>query len=153
MSAPIQLPFETLRWEGDLDGHVVLLEQTRLPMEEVDLPVRTVPEMVDAIWRLAVRGAPAIGVAAGYGMVLGVRDAEGDVLEAARRTKATLDAARPTAVNLSWATARILRRLEGMADASGDALRAATLDEARAIDAGDRDKCRRPGEVDGGRAS
>ncbi|MEM6571710.1 MAG: S-methyl-5-thioribose-1-phosphate isomerase, partial [Planctomycetota bacterium] len=146
MPAPIHLPFETLRWEGGLDGHVVMLEQTLLPLQEVDLAVRTVPEMVDAIWRLAVRGAPAIGVAAGYGMVLGVRDAEGDVLEAARQTKATLDAARPTAVNLSWATARILRHLEGMAGASGDELRAATLDEARAIDAGDRETCRRMGE-------
>lgn len=146
MNPKINLPFETLSWIGGLDGHVQMLEQTLLPLEEVQLEVRTVPEMVDAIYRLAVRGAPAIGVAAGYGMVLGVRGAPaGGVLAAARATKATLDAARPTAVNLSWATARILRHLEGMASSSDDELKAALLAEAHAIHAGDRDTCRRMG--------
>ena len=56
---------ETIAWEGKLPGHVRLLDQTRLPAEEVTLPVHTVDEMVDAIRRLVVRGAPAIGVAAG----------------------------------------------------------------------------------------
>ena len=74
MSAPIELPFETLSWRGGLDGHVRMTEQTLLPLEEKQIEVRSVPEMVDAIWRLAVRGAPAIGVAAGFGMVLGIRE-------------------------------------------------------------------------------
>ena len=147
MSAPIDLPFETLSWIGGLEGHVRMLEQTKLPLVEEQLDVRTVPEMVDAIYRLAVRGAPAIGVAAGYGMVLGLRDApDGGVLEAARATKVTLDAARPTAVNLSWATARILAHLEGLAGADDAALREAALAEAHAIHEGDRDTCRRMGE-------
>jgi len=146
MNPEIELPFETLSWIGGLDGHVQMLEQTLLPLQEVQLEVRTVPEMVDAIYRLAVRGAPAIGVAAGFGMVLGVRDApEGGVMEAARATKATLDAARPTAVNLSWATTRILQHLEGLPATSDDALKQALLDEAHAIHAGDRDTCRRMG--------
>ncbi len=147
MNAKIELPFETLSWIGNLDGHVQMLEQTRLPLEEVQLEVRTVSEMVDAIYRLAVRGAPAIGVAAGYGMVLGIRSAgPGEVLEVARATKSTLDASRPTAVNLSWATARILRHLEGLEGADDAALKQATLDEARAIQEGDEDTCRRMGE-------
>ena len=50
---------------------VVVIDQTLLPMEHVVLDVRTVPEMVDAIYRLAVRGAPAIGVAAAFGVLLG----------------------------------------------------------------------------------
>lgn len=143
----VELPFETLRWVGGVDGYVDMLEQTLLPGKEERIEVRDVPHMVDAIYRLAVRGAPAIGVAAGFGMVLGIREAlpDGDALEAARRTKETLDASRPTAVNLSWATARILKRLEGE---SGDAsaITAAALDEAQAIYECDRDTCRRMGE-------
>ncbi len=56
-AAPIHvtLPFETLSWVGGLKGHVTMLEQTFLPLREEQLVVRTVPEMVDAIYRLAVR--------------------------------------------------------------------------------------------------
>lgn len=146
MSDAIELPFETLSWQGDLDGHVQMIEQTLLPLEEKQLEVRTVPEMVDAIWRLAVRGAPAIGVAAGFGMVLGIREAgPGDnILEVARETKRTLDAARPTAVNLMWATARIVKHLEGL-ELDADGLKAACLEEALAIYEGDRATCRAMG--------
>ena len=81
------LHVETLRWEGGLPGRCTLIEQTLLPLEERWLAVESVPAMHDAIRRLAVRGAPAIGVAAGYGVVLGVqqlRDRSGDeVLRAA----------------------------------------------------------------------
>lgn len=150
MTDPIQLPFETLAWEGGLDGHVRMLEQTLLPLEEKEIRVDTVPAMVDAIWRLAVRGAPAIGVAAGFGMVLGVRQAGPgeDVLEVARATKRTLDASRPTAVNLMWATARVLRHLEGLgSDAGAERLKAACLEEALAIYEGDRATCRAMGEL------
>lgn len=148
MSAPIELPFETLSWQGGLEGHVRMIEQTLLPLEEKQIEVRTVPEMVDAIWRLAVRGAPAIGVAAGFGMVLGVREAaEGDdVLEAARQTKRVLDASRPTAVNLMWATERVLRHLETIRGDGVD-LKAACLSEALAIYEGDRATCRAMGEL------
>lgn len=138
----IDLGFETLRWVGGLEGHVTMLEQTLLPLKEEQLVVDDVPGMVDAIWRLAVRGAPAIGVAAGFGMVLGVREAAGDVLEAARDAKRTLDAARPTAVNLAWATARIVAMLEALPeDLGADQRKQAVLDEALAIHQGDRDTC------------
>jgi methylthioribose-1-phosphate isomerase len=60
----------TLRWEGEADGHLVLLDQTRLPGEVVELECRTVEDVWQAIKRLAVRGAPAIGVAAAYGVCL-----------------------------------------------------------------------------------
>ena len=148
MSVPIELPFETLSWQGGLEGHVRMIEQTLLPLEEKQIEVRSVPEMVDAIWRLAVRGAPAIGVAAGFGMVLGIREAaEGDdVLEAARQTKRVLDASRPTAVNLMWATERVLRHLENIRGDGVD-LKAACLSEALAIYEGDRATCRAMGEL------
>ncbi|HEX6960877.1 MAG TPA: hypothetical protein VF175_03360, partial [Lacipirellula sp.] len=60
----------TLRWEGGVDGHLVLLDQTRLPNEVVELHCHTVEHVWQAIKRLAVRGAPAIGVAAAYGVCL-----------------------------------------------------------------------------------
>ena len=65
----------TIAWEGDIPGHVLLIEQTLLPNESCDLEIRTVEAMVDAIYRLAVRGAPAIGCAAAYGVVLGAQGA------------------------------------------------------------------------------
>jgi len=81
---------------------VVLLDQRRLPDEVVELECRTVPELVDAIRALAVRGAPAIGVAAAYGLALATL--RGDDLAEAERE---LAASRPTAVNLFWALERM----------------------------------------------
>jgi methylthioribose-1-phosphate isomerase len=63
----------TLRWVGGVDGHLVLLDQTRLPGEVVEIDCRTVEDVWRAIRRLAVRGAPAIGVAAAYGVCLSAR--------------------------------------------------------------------------------
>jgi methylthioribose-1-phosphate isomerase len=87
-----------LRYE---DGVLLVLDQTRLPAEEVWLRCATPAEVADAIARLAVRGAPAIGVAAAYGLAL----ADAADFEAAGRL---LAAARPTAVNLRWAVNQVL---------------------------------------------
>src|SRR5207247_2464236 len=92
---------DIVRYEGD-GPRIVLLDQRRLPDEEVELECRTVDELVVAIRELAVRGAPAIGVAAAYGLALAA--ARGDDLDAA---SAALAASRPTAVNLSWALAEL----------------------------------------------
>lgn len=80
----------TLRWEGEADGHLVLLDQTRLPGEVVELHCHTVEDVWQAIKRLAVRGAPAIGVAAAYGVCLSVHPSgplpsAGKVREGGRR--------------------------------------------------------------------
>jgi methylthioribose-1-phosphate isomerase len=92
---------DIVRFEED-GPNVVLLDQRRLPDEEVELECRTVDELVVAIRELAVRGAPAIGVAAAYGLALAA--ARGDDLEAAADA---LAASRPTAVNLTWALAEM----------------------------------------------
>jgi methylthioribose-1-phosphate isomerase len=81
---------------------VVVLDQRRLPETVVELECRTVPELVEAIAKLAVRGAPAIGVAAAYGLALAAL--RGDDLEEAARL---LAGSRPTAVNLAWALAEL----------------------------------------------
>jgi methylthioribose-1-phosphate isomerase len=94
-------PEDIVRYEED-GPKVVLLDQRRLPDEEVELECRTVDELVAAIRELAIRGAPAIGVAAAYGLALAA--ARGDDVDAAA---AALAASRPTAVNLTWAIAEL----------------------------------------------
>ena len=88
-------PHRILRLEDDV---LVVLDQRRLPDEEVDLRCRTTADVADAIRTLAVRGAPAIGIAAAYAMALAAE--RGEDLDAAVET---LAASRPTAVNLRWA--------------------------------------------------
>jgi methylthioribose-1-phosphate isomerase len=94
-------PEQIVRFEEDGPA-VVLLDQRRLPEGIVELECRSVAEVAEAIRTLAVRGAPAIGVAAAYGLVLAA--VLGDDLDEAQ---ATLAATRPTAVNLAWALAEV----------------------------------------------
>src|SRR5580765_3190072 len=88
-------PERILRLEDD---RVVLLDQRKLPLEEVDFSCRSAAEVADAIRTMVVRGAPAIGIAAAYGIALAA--ARGEDLDGA---DAVLRASRPTAVNLAWA--------------------------------------------------
>ena len=135
----------TLRWSGDgPDGTLELLDQTRLPAETVVLHCRTDDDVFAAIRRLSVRGAPAIGVAAAYGLVLGVRGAlaSRDRFDAALLAAAEkLAESRPTAVNLFWALARCRRALSAEPDLSGAEAAARLLAEARAIETEDRAMC------------
>src|SRR5690348_5081371 len=62
---------ETLRWAGDQNGYLVLIDQTKLPLDLVELECRNVEAVWEAIKQLRVRGAPAIGIAAAYGVVSG----------------------------------------------------------------------------------
>src|SRR5215831_2423418 len=98
------MAFQTTEWRGDTDGHLVLLDQTRLPTETVYLECHTAEDVWQAIKRLRVRGAPAIGVAAAYGVCVGVN--EGRELDEVCDYLAT---SRPTAVNLFWALERMRR--------------------------------------------
>ena len=111
------------------DDAVVLLDQRLLPAQEVELRCPTAADVAEAIRTLAVRGAPAIGVAAAYGYALAARS--GEDLDAA---VAVLARARPTAVNLSWA-------LEEMARWAGD-----PAERARAIHEEEVERCRRMAE-------
>jgi methylthioribose-1-phosphate isomerase len=105
--------FSPIRWEND---ELLLLDQTLLPSREEWLHCRRPEDVADAIRRLAVRGAPAIGVAAAFGLVLGIDAAEPDPERAAREAAATrrlLLATRPTAVNLRWALDRGAEVVDG----------------------------------------
>ena len=94
-------PEQIVRLEEDGPG-VVLLDQRRLPEEVAEVRCTTAAEVADAITEMVVRGAPAIGIAAAYGLALAAL--RGDDLAAA---EATLAASRPTAVNLPWALAQM----------------------------------------------
>jgi methylthioribose-1-phosphate isomerase len=118
------------------DGALRLLDQRRLPFVETWLDCRSADEVAAAIRDLVVRGAPAIGIAAAWGVVLAAR--QGDDLDVAM---AHLRAARPTAVNLMWALDRMRARIAAGADA--DAL----AHEAQAIQAEDLAANRRMGEL------
>jgi len=115
---------------------VVLLDQQRLPSAEEYLRLRTVEEVARAIEGLAVRGAPAIGIAAAYGVVIGAAEGVGvpAAIERLRRT-------RPTAVNLAWALERMARVAAVRADVESLAK------EARAIHREDVAACRAIGEM------
>ena len=125
-----------VRYDDGRD-EVVLLDQRLLPAEEVWLALRTAAEVADAIRTLAVRGAPAIGVAAAYGLAVEAR--RGASPERLREAAALLAGARPTAVNLAWAVQRMSRRI-------GEAP-AALLAEAHAIRDEDEASCRRIGAL------
>jgi methylthioribose-1-phosphate isomerase len=119
-------------WQGD---RLRLLDQRRLPVEETYIECRSASEVAAAIRDLAVRGAPAIGIAAAWGVVLAAREGE-DALDAAF---IELRAARPTAVNLMWA-------LDRMAGARGGGIEALER-EAQAIEDEDLAANRRMGEL------
>ncbi len=133
----------TLRWVGDAaTGVLRLIDQTRLPGESIEIECRDVPTVWEAIRSLQVRGAPAIGVAAAYGAVIGARSG-GPVRDALARAAAALRTSRPTAVNLFWA----LDRMEAAASSAGPEidekdLLDRLLEEARRIEAEDRAMCR-----------
>jgi methylthioribose-1-phosphate isomerase len=119
-----------LRYE---DGALRAIDQTQLPWREVELELRTAEEVAGAIRRLAIRGAPLIGVAAAYGLALELAgDPTPGTLD---RAAALLRDARPTAVNLSYAVGRVAHVARVAGEASTAELPSAALAEARAIEA------------------
>lgn len=133
-----------IEWIGDETGHLRLLDQTKLPTEIAFIDCTTVPQVVEAIKMLRVRGAPAIGVSAAYGMVLAAQTADGT---ADSFTKALSDAAnvlfasRPTAVNLGWALKEMSHVIRNVAARPHRERLAALFTRARAIESEDCDMC------------
>ncbi len=116
---------ETIQWTND---GVVMIDQTRLPVEEVYVTCRTYQEMARAIRSMVIRGAPAIGVAAAMGIALGVL--QGADFET---VCATLAATRPTAVNLFWAIERMRVLHASLNGQSRDEVERRMVSEARQI--------------------
>ena len=140
-----QESFKTLRWSGDVNGHLVLLDQTRLPVEAVEIECRTVEAVWLAIRSLQVRGAPAIGIAAAYGVCIGLQAAPGDQQSFFSRLGEVCDylaTSRPTAVNLFWALDRMKARAEALRTLPSAEIRSQLLSEAQTIHEEDRQQCR-----------
>ncbi|HEY4330048.1 MAG TPA: S-methyl-5-thioribose-1-phosphate isomerase, partial [Phycisphaerae bacterium] len=104
----------TLRWIGTVEGSLEILDQRKLPGEVIFLKLQTVEDVWEAIKTLAVRGAPAIGVAAAFGMVLAARTIPASsqaavLIEVMKHHGEYLKSSRPTAVNLEWAVDHMIR--------------------------------------------
>lgn len=137
---------KTVWWQ---DGAVHLIDQTLLPLEQRVVVCRSVEDVAHAIRSMQVRGAPAIGATAAFGMALAAQQAIGDtaaILAALESSSAALAATRPTAVNLFWALQRMRWRAQELAGMTPAALRAAMLAEAEAVAAEDEAGCRAMGQ-------
>jgi len=125
----------TIAWRG---RSLIMVDQRKLPGQEVYVRCRTYIQVAQAIEKMVIRGAPAIGIAAAYGVVLGAmslrgetgRSLERDIRKVIRRLERT----RPTARNLFWALDRMRSAYERVRDQGLRAIRAALLDEAQAIE-------------------
>ncbi|NQV24854.1 MAG: S-methyl-5-thioribose-1-phosphate isomerase [Rhodopirellula sp.] len=135
----------TQSWIGELPGKLRMIDQTRLPEEFVEIDCESVQQVWDAIKRLSVRGAPAIGVSAAYGTVIGVQT-ETNLSRAGFNQKLNevtdyLASSRPTAVNLFWALERMKNVAAAIPDASPADVVERLLSEARTIEHEDREMC------------
>jgi methylthioribose-1-phosphate isomerase len=130
----VTAPIAPVRFAGD---RLVLLDQTLLPSREVEREYERWEEVAEAIRTLVVRGAPAIGVAAAFGVVLAARASRatttGALLADLEAAVKGLAATRPTAVNLFWALDRMRRLAEALRDRPVDEVRARLVGEAEAI--------------------
>jgi len=135
----------TLRWE---DGALVFLDQTLLPHREVEVRCRELGKLAEAITSLRIRGAPAIGIAAAFGVALNVwhAGAGADLLGKAEEAVAALRRTRPTAVNLFWALERVLEVAKTSVGLPDAAFKQRLLQEAHAILQEDLETGRRIGE-------
>ncbi len=134
-----------VEWRGDVDGSLFLLDQTRLPTEIVQVECGSLDEVIEAIRSLRVRGAPAIGVASAYGVIVGARTpvsaSRSDFDARLHEVIEQLASSRPTAVNLFWALARQRLVAKRMPKASPREVLSTLLTEARAIEKEDRAMC------------
>jgi methylthioribose-1-phosphate isomerase len=126
----------TVAW---VEGRVRLIDQRQLPGRLRFLECATVEELCAAISTMAIRGAPALGAAGGYGVALatGRRGSEAAVLAAAREAAERLTATRPTAVNLAWGAGRVLAAAERATGQGTGAVRRAAREEAERLAAED----------------
>jgi methylthioribose-1-phosphate isomerase len=146
---------KALEWIGDVDGFLEIIDQRKLPRDFVKMQCRDIETLSEAIKTLAVRGAPAIGVCAAYGLVLAMQKAADSVdlengLKILNQSAEYLASSRPTAVNLFWAIRRIQEKAGRFVAEHPEAtlkdFRKIILAEANAIYQEDVDMCRRIGQ-------
>lgn len=141
------MPVPTVAWQGGLDGRLEIIDQTLLPNEFRIVACDSVQAVWDAIKQLKVRGAPAIGIAAAMGVVVGIRDVaprapESQLFARLKEVTDHLAASRPTAVNLFWALDRMKAKANTLRGQGTAAIQAALLAEAKLIRDEDAAMCR-----------
>ena len=131
-------------------GALFILDQTLLPNEERYIEIKTKEDIWDAIYKLRVRGAPAIGVAAAYGIYIATKDIDASGFDDFKNKfceiKKYIESARPTAVNLSWALARMEKKLLESAGENLAEIKGKLLSEAESIRFEDEAACFAMGE-------
>lgn len=141
------MPLETVAWR---EGKLHIIDQTKLPGAFSTKVLESYRDVIEAIQRLEVRGAPAIGIAAAYGAALAAEEVARTRVPSPKRwlegALSELASARPTAVDLGWAIGRVRRVVEETPGSPGD-IAAAVLAEADRILAEDLEKSRRMGEA------
>jgi methylthioribose-1-phosphate isomerase len=141
------MPVPTIEYSH---GSIRILDQTKLPLQKEFLVVNSMEDMWDAIKKLKIRGAPAIGIAAAFGIFLGIRDYNGTDRVRFRQTVheacCYMGSSRPTAVNLFWAIDRIEKFVQQRGELSVKALKNRILEEAIRMIEEDKRICRSIGE-------
>lgn len=144
------MPLPTIEWEGDISGRVRLIDQTLLPTELKFVYCEDIKSIWHAIKTLMVRGAPAIGIAAAMGVVLGIKDIHAKntdaFLKELKQATTYLGTSRPTAVNLFWGLARMERVAQENKGKSVQEIKEILLHEALKIQNEDKVICRQIGE-------
>lgn len=147
MGSDTETVVQSIEWRDD---HVRILDQTYLPNREVYSDIRDVGRMWEAIKKLRIRGAPAIGIAAAYGMYLGIKDLPENTFESfwveVERVAEYLETARPTAVNLQWATDRIKTTIQAHKEKDIEEIKEIVLKTAQTIHDEDKRTCKKIGE-------
>lgn len=140
--------FQSIKWEKD---HVVVLDQTFLPDREVYIDLNSSGQVWEAIKKLRVRGAPAIGITGAYGFYLGIKELPESNFQSFEsefnRVADYLNSSRPTAVNLSWALKRIKTTLFSQREKPISELKEIALQTAKTIHNEDRRLCKAIGEA------
>lgn len=129
----------------DENSAMIILDQTKLPNEKLFLRLTNQNAIWEAIFELKVRGAPAIGIAAGYGVYLGTKESKAnnfeELYEDFKKSKEYLGSSRPTAVNLFWALDRMEKRILSEKDKTVEEIKLALRDEAELIREEDEKVC------------
>lgn len=143
--------YRTLHWQGDTTGSLWLLDQTLLPLVSKEIECTTTESVWEAIRALRVRGAPAIGVSAAYGVVIGLQShVNGDRASFNNELKQVteyLASSRPTAVNLFWALDRMQQCADANSEKSPQEMLSTLLQEAEQIENEDQKMCKAIGKV------
>ncbi len=146
------MPLATIEWNGSVeDGKIILIDQTKLPQKLEYIECKTTDEIVDAIKKLKVRGAPALGIAGAYGLVQAIQSSKAEKfddlwLEINKAAK-YIGSSRPTAVNLTWGIERVKRTARNAKDEPIKVIKEIMLTEAHDILEEDKRVCRAIGKA------